>query len=246
MTQRITGGARLGMLLRSFTVQASWNYETLIGTGFAFTLVPALRLIHAGDPEALRRAVARHSGIFNSHPYLATIAAGAVTRLEADGADPLVIDRFKSAVRGSLGSLGDRLIWMAWRPATLLMGMSLLLAGAAWWLAVGAFLAVYNALHLVLRWWGLRVGLENGLDVAAVVRESPLQMLASRAADAGALLAGLAVMLYLGRDSGDLVRAGAVIVGAALGIMLGTRARLVAGAAVGVTWALAVTLGLIL
>lgn len=246
MSAPITPGARLRMLLRSFTVQASWNYETLIGTGFAFTLIPALRLIHRDRPEALREAVVRHSGIFNSHPYLATIAAGAVTRLEADRVDPVVIERFKSAVRGSLGSLGDRLIWMAWRPATLLIGMSLLLAGAAWWIAVGAFLLIYNALHLVLRSWGLRVGLENGLNVAAVVRESPLQTLASRAADAGALLAGLAVMLYLGRDSGDLTRAAAVLVGAALGILLGTRARFVAGAAVGVTWALAVTLGLIL
>lgn len=242
----LSAGARLGMLLRSFTIQGSWNYETLIGAGFAFTLAPALRSVHAGDPAALKASIVRHSAIFNSHPYLATIAAGAVARLEADGADPVVVERFKSAVRGSLGSLGDRLIWMAWRPAVLLLGISLLLAGVVWWAAVGGFLLLYNALHLVLRSWGLRVGLENGLQVAAVVRDSPLQALATRAADAGALLAGLAVILFLGMDTGDSVRIGAVALGAALGILLGMRARIVAGVAVGATWVLALILGTVL
>ena len=32
------------VLLRSLLVQGSWNYETLIGTGFAFTIVPVLEL----------------------------------------------------------------------------------------------------------------------------------------------------------------------------------------------------------
>lgn len=245
MMSEITAGVRLRMLLRSFTVQGSWNYETLIGTGFAFTLVPALRLIHGGDPAALRDSVVRHSGFFNSHPYLATLAAGAVARLEADGVDPAVVEKFKMAVRGSLGSLGDRLIWMAWRPAALLLGICLLLAGAAWWVSVAVFLIVFNSLHLALRAWGLRVGLDNGLGVASVLRESPLQTLATRAADAGAMLAGLAVVLYLGRDTGDPVRVGVVLVGAALGLLLGARARIVAGVAVGATWAIAVTLGLI-
>jgi PTS system mannose-specific IID component len=239
-------GVRVGMLARSLTIQGSWNYETLIGAGFAFTLIPALRVVHAGNPEALKASIVRHSAIFNSHPYLATIAAGAVARMEADGADPEVIERFKSAVRGSLGSLGDRLIWMAWRPAALLLGISLLLAGVAWWAAVGGFLLVYNGLHLVLRTWGLRVGLENGVGVAAVVRDSPLQALATRAANAGALLAGLAVALFLGLDPADPVRLAAVALGATLGIVLGIRARIVAGVAVAATWALALILGTVL
>lgn len=241
-----SAGARVGMLVRSFTIQGSWNYETLIGAGFAFTLVPALRTVHAGDPEGLKTSIVRHSAIFNSHPYLATVAAGAVARLEADGADPEVIERFKSAVRGSLGSLGDRLIWMAWRPAALLLGITLLLAGVVWWAAVGGFLLLYNGLHLLLRTWGLRVGLENGLGVAAVLRDSPLQSLATRAADAGALLAGLAVVLFLGVDTADPVRLGAVVLGATLGIVLGIRARIVAGVAVAATWALALILGTVL
>lgn len=234
------------IILRSLSVQGSWNYETLIGTGFAYTLLPALRHIHAGDPEGLARAVARHGSVFNSHPYLATLAVGAVARLEADGADPAVVDRFKNALRGSLGSLGDRLVWMAWRPAAVLLGLVLLLAGAAWWVAVATFLAVYNALHLMLRVWGLRVGLENGIQVAGAMRSVPLQAIASRAADAGALLAGVAVALFLGAGAGDPVRIAAVAAGTALGLSLGMRARAVATVAVGATWMLALILGMII
>ena len=145
----------MAVLLRSFAVQGSWNYETLIGTGFAFSLLPVLRKLYAGDEEALRAAIARHNSLFNSHPYLATIAMGAVARLEADGADPKTIDRFKIAMRGSLGSMGDQLVWCAWRPASALLGVLLLLAGATWWVAIAAFLVVYNAMHLGLRAWGL-------------------------------------------------------------------------------------------
>ncbi|HEX2202720.1 MAG TPA: PTS system mannose/fructose/sorbose family transporter subunit IID, partial [Longimicrobium sp.] len=178
-------GARWRMLLRSFAVQGSWNYQTLIGTGLAFVLSPALRRIHAGDPAALRAAMARHLELFNSHPYLAGVAAGALARLEADGTPPEMVARFKTALRGSLGSLGDRLVWLFWRPAAVLLGLSLVLAGLAWWVGVLAFLAVYNALHLWLRAWGLRVGLREGLNVARALREAPFGALGDAAARAG-------------------------------------------------------------
>src|SRR5690606_34203883 len=151
---RLPKSVALRVLLRSLTVQGSWNYETLIGTGFAFTVLPVLRYLHPTDTEAFRSALVRHTEIFNSHPYLATVAVGAVSRLESEGTDPVIIQRFKSALRGSLGSLGDQLVWMAWKPATMMVGLALVLAGTTWWLALGIFLALYNALHLGLRVWG--------------------------------------------------------------------------------------------
>lgn len=244
--KELTRGTRTAMLLRSLAVQGSWNYQTLIGTGFAFTLLPALRRIHQDDETRLGEALARHGRVFNCHPYFATLAAGAVARLEADGAEPVVIGRFKDALRGSLGSLGDRLVWMAWRPAAILLGLVLLLFGAAWWVAVTAFLVVHNALHLALRVWGLRVGLENGLQVASVVKAVPFQALATQSANAGALLAGLAVVLFLGAGPADPLRIAVVLLGAGLGLLLGMRARSVAAAAIGATWVLALILGRIL
>lgn len=206
-------------------MQGSWNYETLIGTGFAFMLLPVLRYVYRSDPAALQAAVARHVGLFNSHPYLATLAAGAIARLEADGTSAEVIERFKTAVRGSLGSIGDQLIWLSWRPAVALLAIALLLLGAPWWVAVLVFLLVYNSLHFWLRVWGMRIGLEEGLGVGRALREAPLHRVGGRAADAGALLGGLCVALAVGQagtESAALVLAG---VAAAAGLALGLRVR---------------------
>ena len=42
-------------------------------------------------------------------------------------------------------ALGDQLVWTAWKPATVLVGLSLVLAGATWWLGIAVFL-------LAMRW----------------------------------------------------------------------------------------------
>ncbi|HET6764694.1 MAG TPA: PTS system mannose/fructose/sorbose family transporter subunit IID [Longimicrobiaceae bacterium] len=233
----LPAGVRRGLLLRSFAVQGSWNYRTLIGTGFAFVLLPALRAVHGRDEARLRAALARHAELFNGHPYLVTVAAGAVARLEAEGAAPELIVRFKSALRGSLGSLGDRLVWLVWRPACALLAVCLLLLGAAWWAAAAVFLLAYNALHLWLRAWALHVGLRDGLHVGRALREAPLQRLGERAADAGAVLAGLGAALAFGGGSphGPEWLIGLAAAGA--GILLGYRTRRVA--AVGLAAALA-------
>ena len=219
-------GVRRAMLLRSLAVQGSWNYRTLIGTGMAFVLAPALRHVHGRDPARLRDAVARHAELFNAHPYLAALAAGAIARLEVDGVPPETVARFKAAVRGSLGSMGDRLVWLTWRPACALLMVALLLAGAPWWAAVLAFLVPYNALHLWLRVWGLRAGLRDGLNVARALREAPFERLGERAGDAGAVLSGCAAVLAVGWG-GEQGWGYAALGGAALavGIALGPRVR---------------------
>ncbi len=220
------------MLLRSLAVQGSWNYQTLIGTGMAFVLAPALRHVYADDPAKLREALARHAALFNAHPYLAGVAAGALARLEADGVPPELIDRFKSAVRGSLGSMGDRLVWLTWRPACALLMVALLLAGAGWWIAVLAFLIAYNALHLWMRVWGLNAGWRDGLQVARALREAPFERLGDRAGDAGAVLSGFAAVLAIGWGGEPGIPYAAVgALALAAGIMLGPRVRWVAAVA---------------
>lgn len=182
--------APLSILLRAFAVQGSWNYETLTGTGFGFVLLPGLRRLYS-DPAALEAAIRRHEGPFNSHPYLAPLALGAVLRMEQDGEDPAVIERFKAALRGSLGTLGDRLVWAGWRPASALVALGLLLVGLPWWLAIGVFLVIYNVLHVLLMSWGLNVGFTEGRRVAERLRDSLVRRTQPRIMVVGAFLSGL-------------------------------------------------------
>jgi mannose PTS system EIID component len=228
---------RRAVLARSFLIQGSWNYEALVGTGFAFVMVPALRYLYRTDQTAYRQAVRRHSELFNSHPYLSTLAAGAVIRLEGDAVAPEVIARFKNAVRGSLGSIGDQLVWLAWRPASALLAIVLIVLGAPWWLAIAVFLAVYNSLHIWIRLWGLDLGLREGLAVGTAVRDASLGQWSNRAADAGALFAGIAVVGIIFRAGPSPWGAGLATAGVIAGLWLGLRVRRPVFAVVFIVWA---------
>jgi mannose/fructose/N-acetylgalactosamine-specific phosphotransferase system component IID len=223
MSVPLDAPVRRAMLLRSLLVQGSFNYRTLIGTGMAYVLAPALRKIHG--PEGADAAGMRHAELFNSHPYLTGLAAGAVARAESDGVPAETIVRFKSALRGSLGTVGDRLVWLVWRPAAALLAVALLLSGVPWWLSIGAFLVTHNALHLWLRVWGLRVGLREGIGVARALREAPLQQLGERASTVGAVLAGFAAVRMVGSTANDPLEyaIGALAIGA--GVLLSARTR---------------------
>ncbi len=194
---------RAHVFLRLLAIQASWNYETLVGTGMGFCVEPALRLLPGGrGGDAYRAALARQSQYFNAHPYMAAVAVGALIRAELDGEAPARIERFRTALCGPLGSVGDRLMWAAWLPlcsvaALLLFGLG---ASAAW--VVGTFLVLYNAGHLALRAWGLRVGLERGLRVAQALGHPVLRAGPQRIGQAAALVGGAALPLALARAIG--------------------------------------------
>jgi len=183
---------------RTFAVQSLWNYPTLIGPGLTYALLPLLRRIHAGDPVRLEAATRRHLESFNAHPYLAAVAVGALARLEFEGVPDEEIARFRTALRGPLGTLGDRTIWAEWRPFCLLLAIILYGAGAPPLLCALAFLLVYNAGHLWVRIWGFRKGWEHGRGVGRLLRDFPLERLTDRLWPVTMFLLGAATVL-LGR-----------------------------------------------
>ncbi|UCC47835.1 MAG: PTS system mannose/fructose/sorbose family transporter subunit IID [Gemmatimonadota bacterium] len=213
---------RLRILLRSLAIQGSWNYQTMQGAGIGFALIPVLARLHRRDPASLAESLKRHTRFYNGHPYLATVAIAAVARMESEQAQAEEIERFKSAIVSPLGSIGDRLVWARWRPLCSLLGLTLFLAGAPWWVASAAFLALYNAVHLALRVWGLHLGWREGRDVGRALMGSPLRRLPDRltiplAAVAGALLPLLALGLGGPSGAGSLSVIGIALVLAVVG-----------------------------
>jgi PTS system mannose-specific IID component len=203
----LTRGAVTSAFLRSFLIQGSWNYHTMLGSGFAFSILPGLRTLYGSEPQALDAALQRHLEHFNAHPYLAGVALGAALRLEADGADPETVRRFKLAVRGPLGSLGDALVWAAWLPGVSVLALALSWMGLpGWWSAV-IFLVVYNIGHVALRLWGFRVGLAEGRSVGRRLAQANFAGWTARLKGAVALLLGLLVGAVLA-GSGGLAASG--------------------------------------
>jgi len=181
---------RISVFLRSFSIQGSWNYRSILGFGFAFSLIPLLRRCNLSTEE-METTLQRHLEPFNSHPYLVGIALGAVARMEEERQAPAMIRRFKEAIQGALGSLGDSLVWGSWRPTTLLFALVLAWAAPSSWIPVMVFLMVYNSAHMILRWWGLRLGLEKSSEVGDSLRNVNLSHLAERVQLGGVLLLGI-------------------------------------------------------
>ncbi len=162
----------------------------MMGSGFGYSMIPFLRYLHGDSGEELEKALQRHAEHFNAHPYLSGLALGAVCRMEEEGRSPEEVRRFKIAVRGPLGSLGDNLVWVGWRPAVTLLALVMALAGVPPLWTAAAFLVLYNLGHLALRIWGFRVGLVRGSQVGDALRILALPRQAGRVAGTGVFLLG--------------------------------------------------------
>jgi mannose/fructose/N-acetylgalactosamine-specific phosphotransferase system component IID len=211
------------MYLRLFAVQGAWNYETMLGNGIAFCTEPALRLLPGGTQgERYAQAIGRHARYFNSHPYLAGIAVGSLSRAELDGVPPTMIERFRTALGGPLGSVGDRLVWASWLPLCSLIALLAFGLGARPLLVVAIFLVIYNIGHLALRAWGLRVGFERGLRVADALAHPVLRKGPQVIGMVAALVAGIAIPLATREvvGGGRQLSSGIIILAIAGGVFL--------------------------
>lgn len=213
---------RIAIFVRLLAIQGSWNYETLLGNGIGFCIEPALRLLPGGiHTPAFHAALARESRYFNAHPYLASVAVGALARAELDGESPERIERFRTALTGPLGSVGDRLVWAGWLPFCSLASLALFGLGGGALAVVGFFLAAYNAGHFALRIWGLNTGWAHGLRVASALGNPVLRRGPQQIGRVAALATGIAIPLALGRIIGpgrNLI--GIVLVAVAVGAII--------------------------
>jgi mannose PTS system EIID component len=204
------------IFVRQLAVQASWNYELLLGTGIGFCLEPALRHLPGGrHGDAYRAAMARESAYFNAHPYLTAVAVGSLARAELERAPAGQIERFRTALCGPLGSVGDRLVWAGWLPFCSLLALAAFGLGAGPAAVLLIFLGLYNVGHIGLRVWGLRVGWTHGMRVAAALANPVLRQGPTYIARAAAVLAGIALPLALDR----IIEPGRALLG---GVLLAT------------------------
>jgi PTS system mannose-specific IID component len=212
------------MFLRLLAIQASWNYETMLGNGIGFCTEPGLRLLPGGPyGDAYRAALGRQSQYFNAHPYLAAVAVGALVRAELEQEAPDRIERFRTALCGPLGSVGDRLVWAALLPTCSLAALAVFGWGGGAVATVVTFLGLYNAGHLALRAWGLRVGLKSGTRVAQSLGAPFLRQGPNVLGSIAVVLAGFGLPLAVQRtiEPGTALLGGTLLAIAAGGVLLG-------------------------
>jgi PTS system mannose-specific IID component len=181
----------LRIYLRSFLLQASWNFEKLQNLGFYYMILPGLRSIYGPDiPEDVRR---QHTDYFNTHPYFAPLVAATTLRLEEEsraGATPSVdAETYKNMVMAPFAAMGDALFWGGVRPLAALIGLLIASQGSLW--APVVFLLIYNLPHLLLRGGGLVLGYVQELRAIETVQKCRLPDLAIRFKESTTILVGV-------------------------------------------------------
>lgn len=167
----------LSIFFRSFFIQAVWNYQSMLSIGFSFALVPVAKKLFK-DKKQRTDFFCRHLNFFNAHPYFSSFALGAITRIEEDMArenedDYSKVDRLKNALIGPLGAIGDQLVWATLKPASILVGLLVVLIIddlTTQIISLILILVIYNIPHFYIRIIGLLKGYRLGFDVYKILQ----------------------------------------------------------------------------
>ena len=183
---------------RLFSLQGSWNYDRMVGVGMGFAAKPLLEDLRRESPERHAEAVARSAEFFNSHPYLAWLALGAVTRAEYDQVPGDQILRLRNALCSPLGALGDQLFWAGLLPAAIGAALAAVALGAGWPVVLLA-VVLFTVVRCYVSDWALRRGLETGMGVGRAIKDSRLRRAITLAGIGASLLVGVAIPLVATR-----------------------------------------------
>ncbi len=187
---KLPSGILVKVLLRSFLLQASWNFERLQSLGTLYVLAPALRFFYRDEELAL--AYRRHLEYFNTHPFMASPVLGTTLALEEKRSRGektyLEVNEFKGMIMAPYAAMGDALFWGGIRPLAAGIALFFAVKGSLW--APVVFLVLFNLPHLMFRVAGLIGGYLLGLKVVELIQARRLPDLAIRCKEGTVVLLG--------------------------------------------------------
>ncbi len=192
------------VFFRTLILQAVWNFKSLLSVGISFALVPVAKYL-CKDTQEQAKMLRRHLYFFNSQPYFASFALGAIARLEEERINGEIegtekIDAFKNALIGPLGAVGDLYFWGTIKPASILLG----LAGALYLeslsgklISILVMLIMFNVPHLQIRARGLWKGYQKGYDIYKSLKSEKFTRIRNTYYMVGALFLGMIISFLL-------------------------------------------------
>lgn len=187
ISSALAGPIRRTLFLRSFLLQASWNFEQMQGLGALFVLSPLLRKLYRG--EELQQAYARHLSYFNTHPFVAPLILSGMAQLETNGAGTEEVDEFRQLLMAPCAAMGDAFFWGGVRPFAAVLAMFFALDGSL--LAPVVLLVIFNIPHLLVRVVGFVKGCDLGEEVVDFLARCRLPDLAIRFKQGTLVLLGI-------------------------------------------------------
>lgn len=185
----ITRGDLIKAFWLSWFIQSSWNYERMMGTGFAHGMLPIEKKLRK-TPEELKEWLTMHSEFYNTEPHLHNIILGMVIAMEERGADMETIRAIKTALMGPFAGLGDSVMWFTLLPIAFAIGASLGAQGNF----AGPIIAllIWIPISWAVKFYSLMLGYRYGDRLAAVLHGDTLKFFRDAiAAFAVAMMGGI-------------------------------------------------------
>ncbi|MDR2426688.1 MAG: PTS system mannose/fructose/sorbose family transporter subunit IID [Endomicrobium sp.] len=196
------------MFLKTFFIQALWNFERLQNIGFLFILKPFLDKVYL-NPDRKKEALMRHTGFFNTHPYMANIIVAIAANAEKEIAEDEGMGKklpdvnfIKSVMSGPLAAIGDSFFWGTLRPLTAFLSIffvilfSRVLDPAYCWIVPLIFLFTYNCVHIPIRYWLFFISFKLDREMLIVIPKLEIKFLGDMSRYAGLLLVIASLVVY--------------------------------------------------
>ena len=219
------------MLLRSYFIQALWNFEKMQNIGFAYGILPFLRHLYP-DPNERKTALLRHINFFNTNPYMVSMIFGMAASFEEDikndkSIQPEQVNILKNNMAGPLAAIGDTFFWATWRPFSVLIAI-----GAAFILfktkiqvteliIPAIFIFVYNVVPVPFRYWSLIVSYKLRNNIIELIASLEFQYIVDVVKMVSIVVFGLVFVFYFFSYAGTFFQMGIFLTIFLLSVLFG-------------------------
>lgn len=180
---------------RHYQLLGCFNYERQMSTGYAWTMMPALRELYADDPDQMKTAVKRHLEFFNCATTPSPFIIGISCAMEEQNAsapeeyDASSITAVKAALMGPLAGIGDSFFWGTFRVIGAGIGAPLAVAGNV--LGPLLYFLINVIPSEIVRRYGFKMGYEGGSTfLTRISEDGTLQKLTESARIMGLMVIG--------------------------------------------------------
>lgn len=116
--------------------QICYNYERMMGLGFAHCMIPVLKDLYGDDTEKIAAGLTRHMAYFNTENTWGAIIPGIIAAMEEERANGAEIDddmenNLKTALMGPMAGIGDSVTQSLVKVVLLSIAIGLASAGSA-------------------------------------------------------------------------------------------------------------------
>jgi mannose PTS system EIID component len=159
LTERITRGDLLKVSARLTLIQSAWTMQSMQSEGFVYCLIPALKKLYP-DETKLHRVINHFHLPINTHPFLVSILAGSILRMESEGQSQRIIVSYLRTAMTALAALGDSYFHAVLAFSSMIAVLISLVSSPL--LGLLTLLIMFNTVHLMIRFAGIFIGFRKG------------------------------------------------------------------------------------